>query len=179
MKKEDMEKQAAQFVAESRRNVVSLEEAIAPELAGARIFDPPVWGYGDAKDPMFQELKKKEAVGPQFLLPEEWLPKANSVMSFFLPFTEEVRSSNRTPGPEPSALWLHARIEGQRFVMAFCKEIQKILGIEGIESVIPAADGRFCSVTKPDPKRVGNWQDASSSLIPEMYHMGYASFPLP
>ena len=67
MKKEDMEKQAAQFVAESRRNVVSLEEAIAPELAGARIFDPPVWGYGDAKDPMFQELKKKEAVGPQFL----------------------------------------------------------------------------------------------------------------
>ena len=53
------------------------------------------------------------------------------------------------------------RIEGQRFVMAFCKEIQKILGIEGIESVIPAADGRFCSVTKPDPKRVGNWQDAS------------------
>ena len=65
MKKEDMEKQAAQFVAESRRNVVSLEEAIAPELAGARIFDPPVWGYGDAKDPMFQELKKKEAVGPQ------------------------------------------------------------------------------------------------------------------
>lgn len=83
MKKEDMEKQAAQFVAESRRNVVSLEEAIAPELAGARIFDSPVWGYGDAKDPMFQELKKKEAVGPQFLLPEEWLPKANSVMSFF------------------------------------------------------------------------------------------------
>ncbi len=58
MKKEDMEKQAAQFVAESRRNVVSLEEAIAPELAGARIFDPPVWGYGDAKDPMFQELKE-------------------------------------------------------------------------------------------------------------------------
>ena len=58
-------------------------------------------------------------------------------------------------------MWLHARIEGQRFVMAFCKEIQKILGIEGIESVIPAADGRFCSVTKPDPKRVGNWQDAS------------------
>ena len=161
MKKEDMEKQAAQFVAESRRNVVSLEEAIAPELAGARIFGLPVWGYGDAKDPMFQELKKKEAVGPQFLLPEEWLPKANSVMSFFLPFTEEVRSSNRTPGPEPSALWLHARIEGQRFVMAFCKEIQKILGIEGIESVIPAADGRFCSVTKPDPQRVGNWQDAS------------------
>ncbi len=49
MKKEDMEKQAAQFVAESRRNVVSLEEAIAPELAGARIFDPPVWGYGTPK----------------------------------------------------------------------------------------------------------------------------------
>ncbi|MFQ7631786.1 MAG: hypothetical protein ACLRLT_03260 [Sellimonas intestinalis] len=49
MKKEDMEKQAAQFVAESRRNVVSLEEAIAPELAGARIFDPRSGDMGTPK----------------------------------------------------------------------------------------------------------------------------------
>ena len=39
-------------------------------------------GYGDANDPMFEELKKKEAVGEQFLLPDAWLPDAKSVISF-------------------------------------------------------------------------------------------------
>ena len=74
-----LEKQIEQFVMESRLNYVSEEEAIAPEYAGLRMYDPPIWGYGDANDPMFEELKKKEAVGEQFLLPDAWLPDAKSV----------------------------------------------------------------------------------------------------
>ena len=34
---------------------------------------------------------KKEAVGEQFLLPDAWLPDAKSVISFFIPFTDEVK----------------------------------------------------------------------------------------
>lgn len=161
MEKTMLEKQIEQFVMESRLNYVSEEEAIAPEYAGLRMYDPPVWGYGDANDPMFEELKKKEAVGEQFLLPDAWLPDAKSVISFFIPFTDEVKKSNWTDAAEPSAQWLHARIEGQRFVIAVCNEIQRILKEEGIISVIPASDPRFESVTKPDPERGEKWQGAS------------------
>ena len=37
---------------------------------------------GMQNDPMFEELKKKEAVGEQFLLPDAWLPDAKSVHQF-------------------------------------------------------------------------------------------------
>ena len=161
MKKIMLEKQIEQFVMENRLNYVSEEEAIAPEYAGLRMYDTPIWGYGDAKDPMFEDLKKYEAVGEQFLLPDEWLPDAKSVISFFIPFTDEVKKSNWTDAIEPSAQWLHARIEGQRFVIAVCDEIQRILKEEGIESVIPASDQRFESVTKPDANRPEKWKDAS------------------
>lgn len=161
MKKIMLEKQIEQFVMENRLNYVSEEEAIAPEYAGLRMYDTPIWGYGDAKDPMFEDLKKHEAVGEQFLLPDEWLPDAKSVISFFIPFTDEVKKSNWTDAIEPSAQWLHARIEGQRFVIAVCDEIQRILKEEGIESVIPASDQRFESVTKPDANRPEKWKDAS------------------
>ena len=56
-------------------------------------------------------------------------PKVSSV--FFIPFTDEVKKSNWTDAAEPSAQWLHARIEGQRFVIAVCDEIQRILKEEG------------------------------------------------
>lgn len=161
MKKIMLEKQIEQFVMENRLNYVSEEEAIAPEYAGLRMYDTPIWGYGDAKDPMFEDLKKHEAVGEQFLLPDEWLPDAKSVISFFIPFTDEVKKSNWTDAIEPSAQWLHARIEGQRFVIAVCDEIQRILKEEGIESVIPASDQRFESVTKPDANRPEKWKSAS------------------
>ena len=161
MKKIMLEKQIEQFVMENRLNYVSEEEAIAPEYAGLHMYDPPIWGYGDAKDPMFEDLKKHEAVGEQFLQPDEWLPDAKSVISFFIPFTDEVKKSNWTDAIEPSAQWLHARIEGQRFVIAVCDEIQRILKEEGIESVIPASDQRFESVTKPDANRPEKWKDAS------------------
>lgn len=50
-----LEKQIEQFFMENRLNYVSEEEAIAPEYAGLRMYDTPIWGYGDAKDPMFED----------------------------------------------------------------------------------------------------------------------------
>lgn len=121
-----LEKQIEQFVMENRLNYVSEEEAIAPEYAGLRMYDPPIWGYGDANDPMFEELKKKEAVGEQFLLPDAWLPDAKSVISFFIPFTDEVKKvtglmrrshlpSGCTPGLKDSGLSLQSVMRSREF----------------------------------------------------------------
>lgn len=175
MKKEFLENQMKQFVMKSSLNYVSGEDAIAPEYAGLQMYDAPIWGYADGKDPMFKDLKKEEAVGPQFLLPEEWLPGAQSVISFFLPFTEEVKKSNWTDGPEPSPQWLHARIEGQRFVIAVCNEIRRLLMEENIDSVIPASDPRFESVTKPNPGGTEKWNGASYTSNWSERHVAYVS----
>ena len=65
---------------------------------GGRVFDLPLIGYASADDDMFNELKKPEIIGPEHWSPKEWLTDAKTIISYFLPFTEEMRESNREPG---------------------------------------------------------------------------------
>lgn len=80
---------------------------------GLRFLDPPLVGFASADDPFFQEMKKKEIGGGFFCSPCEWLEGAVSIISYFLPFTEEVRRSNDVRD-DPSENWLYARFEGEK-----------------------------------------------------------------
>lgn len=169
---QDLKCLGQQFVEESPFNRVSPEEALAPGLAGLRLYDAPVWGCADAHTPLFEELKKPEAVGPQFLTPEQWLPGAKSVISFFLPFSKAVKDSNAN-GQHPSLLWYHGRIEGQRMVMKLCQYLKDLLEAEGARCVIPCADERFRSVTAPNPDLGCPWENAMFTSNWSERHVGY------
>lgn len=158
MTREQLEQAAARFVEESSLNRVPAQAALRPELAGMRIYGPPLAGFAQARDPMFQALRREEAVGPQMLTPEQWLPGARSVVSLFLPFTREVRESNRAGGGDPSPQWLHGRIQGQEMVRALCLHLRDLLEAEGTQSVVPGADPRFRAVGRPSPQGEEPWQ---------------------
>ena len=123
MTKEELVIKIAEFVANSPNNYVAEEDAIYPKLAGLKLYEAPVIGFASADDELFTiEYKKEGVVHPEYMTPDEWLPGAKTVISFFLPFTQEVKESNRYRIDEPyapgipqkcSAEWLHARIEGQ------------------------------------------------------------------
>jgi len=74
------------FLRSSGWNTVAAGRAINEEMTGLRIFDAPLTGVASADDPAFRDLRRESVVGPHFLLPEEWLPGARAVVSFFLPF---------------------------------------------------------------------------------------------
>ena len=173
MTKEELERKVEVFVNASPMNYVSEEEALAPDCIGLKMYEPPIWGYGTADDKMFAEFQKKEAVGPQFLLPGQWLGEAKSVISFFLPFTEQVKKSNGILKEEPSKEWLHARIEGQKFVMAVCRYIKELLEADGMQCVIPAEDSRFHSVTKSGHGQEDLWQGSSYTSNWSERHVAY------
>ena len=128
-------------------NRVSPEKALRTDLAGMEMFSPALLGTAGADDPAFLLLKNEGAVGPQFLLPREWLPGARSVVSFFLPFTAGVREANAGSGPEPAPEWLHGRIEGQEFIDRLSRALVERLREEGGDAVSPAVDPRFASCT--------------------------------
>ena len=172
MTQQQLENSAKQFVLESPWNYVAASEALRPELAGLKLFDTPIFGYADARDPLFAGLKQPEAVGPQFLLPEQWLEGAKSVLSFFLPFTDEVKHSN-IGGDRPSPQWMHGRIEGQRMVIKLEEFVCGLLEKEGVRCVIPTADQRFRSVYGPDPSLEGEWQNASFTSNWSERHVAY------
>lgn len=141
------------FVANSRDNYVSEEDAIYKELAGLKMYEAPIIGFAAADDKLFTEtFKQVGVIHPEYKSPEEWLPGAKTVISFFLPFTKEVKESNRgktdiscIPGAEQScsAQWLHARIEGQIFVDKVTDHIQAFLENNGFETICPTTSGDF------------------------------------
>ncbi|MDL2228816.1 4Fe-4S binding protein [Treponema sp. OttesenSCG-928-L16] len=128
---------------ESAENHLEAGHALLPELAGMRFFGEPLYAFARAGDPLFQELKKEEVIGSHFLLPEEWLSGAETVVSIFLPFTERVREANRKDMSWPAKEWLHARIEGQAFILNLCAYLQDAFINEGYRCVVPASDSRF------------------------------------
>ncbi len=132
----------AQFAA-APGNDITPEDAIDPALAGVRLYDPPLLGFGDAADGLFDRLRQAEAVGPWYLPPREWMPQARTVVSLFFPFSLAVRKSNRGDAAQPSALWLHGRIEGQSFIAALMRQLCGALEQKGITCCIPAQDPRF------------------------------------
>jgi epoxyqueuosine reductase len=137
---------AAAFADESPLNRV-------PALGGLQIFDPPLVGVAAADDPLFARLKDPGAIGPRHLSPREWLSAANTVISYFLPFTAAVRHANRQPGL-PAAEWLYGRIEGEMFNDALRRHLADLLAAAGHQVLVPVFDPRFAVV-----ERRSNWSE--------------------
>jgi epoxyqueuosine reductase QueG len=81
---------------------------------GMPIYDAPLMAIAAADDPLFDKLKEPGVIGPDHLVPQDFLAGARSVISYFLPFTKEIRQSNQSPGL-PSEEWVSARIDGETF----------------------------------------------------------------
>lgn len=143
MNRQDLVKIASHFVENSEDNIIAEQIALSETVAGMRIFDTPIFAFGSADDENFELLKGTSAIGTHFLLPKEWLPKAKTVISFFLPFTEAVKKGNRRDMAWPSEEWLHGRIEGQTFLNRLCQYLKSKLENDGYDSLVPSFDERF------------------------------------
>ncbi len=153
MKKNELISAIHDFVDHSKENRVSAEDAIYPHLSGMRIFDSPLVGFSSADDEFYTTIFKQEGViHPLFMAPREWMPEAVTVISFFLPFTNQIRESNRKRMDEPyapgipqrcSAEWLHGRIEGQAFVNTLTDFIEELLQSNGYRAFSPTGSGRI------------------------------------
>lgn len=179
MTKQELKNEICRLVTEDPAGLISAKDAIYPELAGMRLYDEPLVGFAAADDPLFTvEFKKKGVVHPDYLAPEEWLPGARTVVSYFLPFTQEVRESNRGRVDEPyepglpqrcSALWLHGRIEGQAFMGHISEKLRQFMLSAGCGCVCPAISENF-RMLEPF---VSNWSERHAA-----YAAGLGTFSL-
>ena len=157
MTNSEMVKCITEFVRSDAANLVSAEDAITPVVSGLMLYDDPLVGFAAANDRLFtEEFKKEGVIHPLYRSPEEWLPGAKTVISFFLPFTDIVRASNRANDDVPyaeglpqrcSVEWLHARIEGQLLVNRLTDHIQEWLETEGFRTKCPTTSGELGMIT--------------------------------
>src|SRR5665648_321898 len=110
MNKQQLIDLASNFVLLSEDNYINKKNAINEDLIGLKIFEAPILGFGSSNDEYFNLLKKTNAIGSHFMHPKEWMPTSNTVISFFLHFTETIRRKNSIEKTWPSSEWLHGRI---------------------------------------------------------------------
>ncbi len=160
MHKELFEETVSRCLEEAGRNRVVVN---GPEI---RLFDRPLFGYSDAADPLFAGLKDPAAIGPHFRCPKEWLPAAVTVISMFLPFSEQVRRSNAAQDRFPSIEWLYGRIEGQQMVAALGEYAAELLRNEGHEAIVPVLSAEFMTESLPAEKRfTSNWSERHVAFV--------------
>ena len=141
-----------QFVREDASNVL-------PAHGNQRIYDAPLIAFAAADDPMFEVLKRPDVIGPRHRSPGQWLYGARTVVSYFLPFTEAVRRSNRTVGL-PSEEWVSARIDGEAFNNLARKGCAAVLEGLGGEVVVPPHEDGYAVVD-----RRSNWSERHVAYI--------------
>ena len=152
-------------------NTVSEEQALEG-CAGLVMYKDPIFGVSSADDALYSEYKKESVIGDLFMSPEEWLPGAKSVISFFLPFTERVCVSNSGAPEDTSPEWLHARVEGQDVLDLFTVKIKEYFEACGEKACVPSIDERFGMKFRPleegDPEGIhanSKWSERHAAYV--------------
>lgn len=147
-----------EFVGDGEHNAM-------PAHGGMIIYDAPLVGFAAASDAMFENIKTPHILGSQFIPPNEWLDSAASVISFFLPFTKEIRESNRAPGMV-SEEWTSARIDGEALINELKLFVTDFLRDEGYEALAPSLDARFRVTPSPGGGYgVSNWSERHVAYV--------------
>lgn len=165
MTKEGLAAVAAELMEEAG-NQIPPDLAMDPAVAGMRLYDAPILGFAAADDPLFDALKKPEAVGVHALTPREWMPQAETVISLFFPASPEVRKSNRADGSWPSPGWVHARAEGMDRIDRVNERLCGILASEGYLALSPVRSERFFA-REEEAERIytSNWSERHVAYI--------------
>jgi epoxyqueuosine reductase QueG len=140
------------FVSEAPGNALAAH-------GGMRIYDDPLLAVAAATDPWFARFPEPQILGPAFLQPGQWLAGCQSILAYFLPFTQELRDTNQRPGL-PSEAWVSARIDGEAFNESVRAFLVDLLDQWGAQACAPCLDPRF-QVTA----RVANWSERHVAMV--------------
>lgn len=132
MSKKALEKTISEFLAEDPGNLIPGTDI--------RMFGDPLVGVAAADDPVFKDLTR--AVRSDHRLPSEWLEGARSVVSYFLPFTEPVRESNRQ-GENPSEEWIYGRFYGAVLLERLGTVLSERMNAAGHKTVVPPREPTY------------------------------------
>ncbi|MEA3375499.1 MAG: epoxyqueuosine reductase [Chloroflexota bacterium] len=100
----------------------------------------PLLGFATADDPRFPQLRA--VAEPTHLLPGDLLPGAQSVISFFLPFAEEVVRANRRARSDVASEWAVAYLETNDLIDHISRRIVADLDERGVTAATePATHG--------------------------------------
>jgi len=160
MNNDDIVMLAEEFINNSSNNYISKENALHPKCVGIKIYETPIFAFGSADDELYTKYKSFDIIGSHFLEPAEWLPTVKTVISFFLPYTDKIKTGNSVNSHWPADEWLHGRYEGQQLLTQLLEYLVKAISEAGYKSLAPSVDQRFVTGSAAENiKFTSNWSE--------------------
>ena len=124
----------------------------------------PIVAFASAHDPKYQELKT--IIGPWHTLPADWLPEAESVISYFIPFTKEVALGPKNE-PDGCPVWSEAYITINNHFHVVNQAVQDYLESKGYKAAQIKPPKAY------DPETFhAVWSHRSSAVIANLATLG-------
>jgi epoxyqueuosine reductase QueG len=117
----------------------------------------PLVAFADAGNPLFNRLKV--VVGVTHVLPSDLLNDAKTVISYFVPFSKEITSSNTNKG-RASERWATAYLETNQMILNLNESISSMLEQHGYRSTATAPTHNF-----DQSKLVSSWSHKHVAFI--------------
>ena len=140
-----------------------IEEKFA-ELNRPDLIRTPLVAFSSAHDPKYAALKT--VIGPWHALPTDFLPEAETVISYFIPFTKEVAHGPKNE-PEGCPVWSEAYILINRHFHVVNQAVQDYLEAQGYQ----AAQIRPPKAYDPDNFHAV-WSHRSAAVIANLAAFG-------
>jgi epoxyqueuosine reductase QueG len=135
-----------------RRFVKKYVQAYSRREGTRTRYRTPVVAYAAAADPLFMKLKDHRK-------PEDLLPDAKTVITYFIPFDERIAVSNRGEG-ESSLEWAHAYIETNTLIESLGNALGDELRKDMVRSFAPPPTHNY------DPKTLtSEWSHKHVAFI--------------
>ena len=110
-------------------------EIIREKIRGAYWIREPLVGFADVSSAHIRGLRSSAA--DDHLMPEDVLPEAEIIISYFLPFTRAAGECNRD-GDFPSQLWADLYNRTNALIAEINEALVSALEAEGVKAAVPA-----------------------------------------
>lgn len=136
-------------------------------------FDEPIVGFSRGDDALYDFYK--EHIDPEFYrTPSEWLesvyshgfdPKNISVISWFLPHTDDTKEKCRVLDDCPALEWTMVRVHGEECNRRLAKSLEEHLVSLGYEAVAPMCAPDFSWGDSEKFVKISNWSERHTAYI--------------
>lgn len=147
-----------------KQEIIEFIENSVLESKNKELFRKPIVGFSSADNPLYEELK--EIVGAEHLHPKDILSNAETVVSFFVPFSKMVVNSNKE-GSDVSREWGISYVEANSLINQISVNLIDYLENKGINSATVKATHNFDEKTLKSA-----WSHRSAAVIANMGKFG-------
>ncbi len=143
--------QLAEFITATVKQKVAHADTITA-------YREPLVGFAAADAPQFADLR--QLAEPTHMLPQDLLPGARSVVSFFVPFDRHVVKANTRGRDEVAREWAVAYVETNALIGRVTANLIELLDQRGVRAATEPATNNF------DPKTlISRWSHKSVAVI--------------